>query len=548
MTSDHALTRLSACELAALIARRDVSSLETVQAHIAHIAQVNPRLNAVVVQRYEQACAEAKAADERLARGESVGPLYGVPLTIKESLDLAGTPSTFGLPSRASILAEHDDPYVAAIRAAGAIVLGKTNVSQLLLYAESDNPVYGRTNNPWNLERTCGGSSGGQAAIIAAGGSPLGLGTDIGGSLRYPATFCGVASFKPTAGRTPDQGRYSLPIGQRAIVSQVGVLARRVEDVALGLKVLCQDPVTLAEAPVPLGDPQRVDVSQLKIGYYIEDGTFAVTPAVRRAVLEAAELVRACGAQVSEWVPPAVNEAQDIFFRVVSADGARGIRRMLRRDKRDPRIAIQELLAARSRPLLFVLAHLLQMLGQSGLAASLHNFGYRDTDHYWQLVEAQMEYRQRFQNALDQADGGPFDVLLCPACALPAFTHGSARELVTAGAYAHLYNVLGYPAGVVPLTRVRPGEDSGRPLSRDLVAKTARHVELGSAGLPIGVQVVARPWRDHVALAVMSALETVARQREDYPDLPPLARPASGDLLTAHSRHSMQPQEPHTAP
>jgi len=523
MTSDLALTRLCAHELPALIARREISSLQVVQAHIARIEQVNPQLNAVVVRRYEQACAEAEAADRRLASGESAGPLHGVPLTIKESLDLAGTPSTSGLHSRASLLAECDDPYVAALRAAGAIILGKTNVAQLLLYAESDNPVYGRTNNPWNLERTCGGSSGGQAAIIAAGGSPLGLGTDIGGSLRYPATFCAVASFKPTAGRTPDQGRFSVPIGQRAIVSQVGVLARRVEDVALGLRVLCEDPHTPAEAPVPLGDPQRVDLSQLKVGYYVEDGTFTVAPTVRRAVLEAAELVRGCGAQVSEWSPPAVNEAGDLFFRIVSADGARGIKRLLGRNRRDPRIATLELLGARSRPVLFLLDYLLRVLGQSGLASSLHNFGYRDTDHYWQLVERQLEYRQRFQRALDQADGGPFDVLLCPACALPAFTHGSARELVTAGAYALLYNVLGYPAGVVPLTCVRQGEDLARPPSRDLVVRAARNVELGSVGLPVGVQVVARPWREHVALAVMSALQAGARARDDYPDVPPLA-------------------------
>lgn len=523
MTSEETLTRLSAVELAALIARRDISSLEAVQAHIARIEEVNPRLNAVVVRRYEQACAEAKAADERLDRGEPPAPLLGVPLTIKESLDLEGTPSTAGLPSRAGVLADQDDPYVAALRAAGAIVVGKTNVSQLLLYVESDNPLYGRTNNPWNLERSCGGSSGGQAAIIAAGGSPLGLGTDIGGSLRSPATFCGIASLKPTAGRLPDQGRYSMPIGQRAIVSQVGVLARRVEDVALGLRVLDEDPAVPAEAPVPLGDPRAVDISRLNVGYYVEDGTFKVAPAVRRAVLLAAELVRDCGAQVTQWAPPDVHQAQDLFFRILSADGARGIKRLLGRDKRDPRIATLELLAARSRPVLFVLDRLLRAAGQSGLASSLHNFGYRDTDHYWQVVEDQLAYRQRFQRALEQADGGPFDVLLCPACALPAFTHGSARELVTAGAYAPLYNVLGYPAGVVPLTRVRPGEDLGRPQSRDMVEEAARKVEVGSAGLPVGVQVVARPWREHVALAVMSVLETMARQREDYPDCPPLA-------------------------
>lgn len=517
-TNNASLTQLSATALAALLARGEISSLEAVEAHIERIEQVNPNLNAVVVKRYEAARAEARAADERFTKDRELAPLHGVPITIKESLDLEGTPSTFGLPSRASILATHDDPYVARVRAAGAIILGKTNVSQLLLFTESDNPVYGRTNNPWNLARTSGGSSGGQAAIIAAGGSPLGLGTDIGGSLRYPAAFCGIASLKPTAGRTPDPGRYSVPIGQRAIVSQVGVLARRVEDIALGLEIINGGRNPAVEPPMPLGDPATVDVARLHVGYYIEDGTFKVAPAVRRAVQEAAEILRGCGTQVSEWEPPAASQAQDIFLRALGADGGRGIKNFMGRDKRDPRIASLELFARRSRPTLAALGGLLKLLGQPGLAAPLRNFGYKSTHHYWQLIEAQMEYQQRFLEALDHADGGPVDVLLCPAVSLPAWTHGVARELVTAGAYANLYNVLGYPTGVVPLTRVRAGEEVERQSSRDIVEETARKIEQNSAGLPIGVQIVARPWREHVALAAMSAIEQVASTREDYPD------------------------------
>src|SRR5579872_7192317 len=222
VTKQETLTSQSATELAAMIARGDISSLEAVEAHIERIERVNPALNAVVVKRYDAARAEARQADERLARGEVLGPLHGVPITIKESLELVDTPSTFGLQSRANILSRQDDLYVARMRKAGAIILGKTNVAQLLYYIESDNPVYGRTNNPWNLDRTPGGSSGGQAAIIAAGGSPMGLGTDLGGSIRVPATFCGIAGLKPTAGRMPDTPSFGLMAGQRAIVSQVG--------------------------------------------------------------------------------------------------------------------------------------------------------------------------------------------------------------------------------------------------------------------------------------------------------------------------------------
>lgn len=520
--ADDALTRLSATELAAKVAAGEISSVETVQAHIRRIEAVNASLNAVVVKRYDAALAEAREADKRRAAGGALGPLHGVPVTLKECLDLAGTPSTFGLPSRARHAAPQDDTYAARLRQAGAIVLGKTNVAQLLFYYESDNPVYGRTNNPWNAERTPGGSSGGEAAIIAAGGSALGLGTDIGGSLRVPATFCGIASLKPTMGRFPDPGRFSLPIGQRAVASQIGVMARRVADVALGTEILNGGRNPACEPPMPLGDFRGVDVAKLRVGFYTDDGTFTVAPAVRRAVREAAESLRAAGADVQEWSPPDVASAQNLLFGIFSADGAEGLRRLLHGQKRDPRVATLAFLAHRSRPTLALLRGLLRAVGQRGLADSTVAFGHGDTAHYWRLVEQQMNYQRRFAEALDAAAGGPIDVILCPACALPAFHHGASANLLTAGAYAILYNLLGYPAGVVPVTRVRPGEDTARPPSRDVVQSTARKVEVQSAGLPVGVQVVARPWREHVALAAMHAIEDAASRRADFPSAPPL--------------------------
>jgi fatty acid amide hydrolase len=370
-TSNESLTSLTASQLATMIARGEISSVEAVEAYIERIEQVNPRLNAVVVKRYDAARSEAKEADERVACGEAVGPLHGVPITIKEALDLVDTPSTFGLPSRANLLAHEDDLYVARMREAGAIILGKTNVSQLLYYIESDNPVYGRTNNPWSLDRSPGGSSGGQAAIIAAGGSPLGLATDLGGSIRVPATFCGIAGIKPTAGRTPDAGRYSQHPGERAIMSQVGVLARRVSDVALGLEIINggRNPEELPS--MPLGNTEAVDLSQVRVAFYTDDGTFKVAPAVQRAVLEAAEMLRDQGAVVTAWSPPEVQHAVDLFFGILSADGGQGIKQTLGKDKRDPRIATLLFLAQRSRPTLAALGGLLRSVGQSGLAGSI---------------------------------------------------------------------------------------------------------------------------------------------------------------------------------
>ena len=507
----------SAGALAARIASGEVSAIDVVEAHIARIEAVNPRLNAVVVPRYAEARTEAREADRRRAAGEPLGPLHGVPVTVKECLDLAGTPSTFGLSARAGLTAAADDPYVARLRAAGGIVVGKTNVAQLLMSIESYNPVYGRTNNPWNADRSPGGSSGGEGAIIAAGGSPLGLGTDIGGSSRIPAAFCGIAGFKPTQGRTPDNGRGSIPFGQRAIVSQIGVLARSVDDVALALGIVAGAPEAALEPPVPLGDLHAVDVARLRIAFYDDDGIFPASPAVRRAVREAAQLLAAAGAHVTPWSAPDLSQATELFFELLSADRGRGLQALMRRERVDPNIGPMLMMAKQNRPAIGVFQALFRALGQHRTAAMIAPFGHGDTHHYWQLAEAQIDYRCRFLDALDRDEGGPFDLVLAPPCALPAFTHGAARDLALAGSYSLLPNVLGFPAGVVPVTHVQPDEEAARAVSRDAVERTAAKVDRGSAGLPVGVQIMARPWRDHVALAAMRAIETAADYRANSP-------------------------------
>ena len=498
----------SASELARRIREGECSSVEVVEAHIARIEVVNPKINAVVFKRYDAARAEAKAADAKRARGETLGALHGVPMTVKECLDLTGTPSTFGITARAQHRASADEVHVARLRAAGAIVLGKTNVSQCLIYTEADNPVYGRTNNPWNPERTPGGSSGGEAAIIAAGGSSLGLGTDIGGSVRTPAAFCGIASLKPTSGRMDDPGEFSAPPGQRVIPSQVGVMARCVEDVALGYRIAAQ-----AETPA-------VDVSQLRVAYSTDDGSFETAPAVKRAVQSAAQILRDAGAQVTAWTPPDAREMYSVFSAILTADSGAHLKRITEGGPRTPQL--KQLLIGGSIPvaLLPMVRALLRAVGQHGLDFNLSAFGPPTADRYFALVQRVVEYRQKFLQQLNTTPGGPFDLILAPASSLPAFTHGATRDLLTAGAYAPLYNLLGYPAGVVPVTRVQAGEESVRVASSDVVVKLARKAEQGSAGLPIGVQLIARPWQEHVALAAMATIEQAARQRPDFPMTP----------------------------
>ncbi|HKB48877.1 MAG TPA: amidase family protein, partial [Ktedonobacterales bacterium] len=276
------------------------------------------------------------------------------------------------------------------------------------------------------------------------------------------------------------------------------------------------------EPPMPLGDPAAVDVAKLRVAYYADDGTFAASPAVRRAVIEAAGILAGRGAQVVEWRPPSVAQAMDVFFGVLGVDGGRHARQMLRGSKKDPRIALLLLLAARSRFSLSILRGLARAAGQRHLPAMLRAFSGHSADAYFRLVQAQTAYQRQFAHTLDTDDGGPFDLIVCPAASLPAIPHGASRDLVTAGGYAALYNVLGYPTGVVPFTRVRPDEAIPRKRSLDRAEAAARAAEMGSAGLPIGVQIVARPWREHVALAAMQAVEAAASVRDDYPTFAPI--------------------------
>jgi fatty acid amide hydrolase len=512
------ICRLGAAALARRIAAREVSAVEAVEAHIARIEKVNTALNAVVVKRYDAARAEARDVDARRSRGETLPPLAGVPITIKECLDLAGTPSTFGIVSRARSNATNDDPYVGRLRAAGAIVLGKTNAAQLLIFTETDNPLYGRTSNPWDLARSAGGSSGGEGAIVAAGGAALGVGTDIGGSVRIPAAFCGIAGIRPTAGRLPDMGRLSVPIGQTAIASQVGLLARCVEDLALGLDVLSDgDGGPTLAPPVPSKD-WAVDLRKLRVGTFIDDGVMTPAPACRRAVEEAASMLAAAGATIVPWQPPPVATALAIWLGCMSADGGRGMKRLVRGEKVDKRAALFLSLSAMPQALRSIVAPLLELFGQPRMGGTLRLFAPGDAGRYWRMAEAAVDYRHAFHDAMKGS--GAIDLVLCPAYGVPAVHHGASADLPVAGAYSLLAPVLGFPAGVVPVTRVRADEESDRPQTRDRVERTARRAEQGSAGLPVGVQLIARPWQEHVALAAMAAVERAARAQPDYPHTP----------------------------
>jgi fatty acid amide hydrolase len=508
-TPEESLARLSAVELAARIARGDVACADAVDAHIARIEQVNPRLNALVVRRYDAARAEARDADRRRAAGDALGPLHGVPIVVEESLDVAGAPSTLGLPSRARSNAIVDDRHVACLRRAGAIVVGKTNDAQLLLRLESDNPLYGHTNNPWNVDRAASAT----AAAVVAGGPPLGIAVELGGAARVPAALSGAVALHATAGRLP----VALAVNAgRALATELGLVGREVADVALALEVANGGRAPSSEPPRPLGDPAAVDLARLRVAWYTDDGEGAPAPAVARAVREAVEVLQSHGAAASAWSPPDASHALATWVGILGADGARGLERALTDDVRDPRVARLARVLAAPAAAIAALRALLGVAGRRRVADLLAACGRHDADHYLELIAAARDHERRFAAALDGDAGGPFDLIVTPACALPAPRHGAASLL--AGSHAVLYDLVGYPAGVVPVTRVRAGEELGRaPSRRDALEQAAYETEAGSVGLPVAVQVVARPWREHVALAAMRAVEQALRGRSDHP-------------------------------
>jgi amidase len=328
LPSGHELLDAPTWELAKAIRTRRVSSVEVVGAFLKRIEAVNGALNAVVQVRGELALQEAQAADRGLARGRTPGPLHGVPMTVKDSLDTAGVVTTGGVKGREKNVPEKDATVVGRLRAAGAILLGKTNAPELTLSFETSNAVYGRTNNPYDLNLTPGGSSGGAAAILAAAGSPLDVGSDTGGSIRLPAHFCGIAGLKPTAGRVSRAGHIVSWDGPMQALTQIGPLARYVADLGLVLPIIAgPDGIDPFVQPVPLGDPANVRLRDLRAAFFPDNGIAAVSAETAKTLADAVGVLREAGATVHEARPEAIGESYELYFKLIQADGGAGCSR-----------------------------------------------------------------------------------------------------------------------------------------------------------------------------------------------------------------------------
>jgi amidase len=445
----------SATWMASAIRDRRTTAAELVEACLARIEEVNPRLNAVVAFA-DDARDRARAADADLESGVVRGPLHGVPFTIKDSLDTAGVVTTAGTVGWRERVPETDATVVARLRAAGAILLGKTNTPEFTWSDETDNDVYGRTSNPYDLERTPGGSSGGAAAVVAAGGSPFDIGSDTGDSIRQPAHVCGIAGLKPASGRVPRTGHHPGFEGLFESFTQLGPMARRVEDLALLLPIIAgpdgHDPHV---APAPLRDPASVRIDRLRVVTFGDNGIRTPTPETVEAVARAAAALGVAGARVEEAVPPGLGEAWAAWDGLIRADGFAWLQRLI-------------------------------------TEAGTPGFGsYASRD--WvttgsplpgDAVSALVERADRIRARL-LAWRADVDLIVCPAMPQPAIRHGESSADWFGDTYSDVHNLTGWPAAVV-----RGGTSP--------------------EGLPIGVQVIGPPWREDLVLAGAAVVEAVS--------------------------------------
>ncbi len=442
-----------------LLRSKQLSVSELAEAHLTQIVRLNPRLNAFADFDAARVRAEARRMD---AVRDGPGALHGLPVTVKSSIAAAGFRCEIGSLLHKGEQAGADAQAVERLRAAGALILGTTNCPEFLMAYETANLLYGQTRNPWDLERTPGGSSGGESAAIAAGMSAAGLGSDSGGSVRVPAHFTGICSLKPTPGRIPGRGHLPPCIGPFSILGAIGPMARTIDDVSMLFHVLSgRDPCDPASPPAPLRKPDLNELRRNRIGCFEDDGLVPVTPETRQAVCSAAEALRQAGFRVERFRPQTLEPLRKIWWKFFVQCGA---------------MFYEPLIEGRQAQLSPIFMEFLAIAGAaSPLTATELLNAWAELD----LLRAETLAAMR-----------EYPVLLCPVASVPAFRHGERTwkigsrtvEYLDAVRYTQWFNALACPAAVVPVNR-------------------------SPEGLPIGVQIAARPFEDEIALGIAAVLD-----------------------------------------
>jgi len=444
MIVDESLTRI-----AELIRSGAVSPVEVAEAHLDQIGKLNQHLNAIVTLAPDL-LEKAKEAESALQRGGHVGPLHGVPVTIKDTIETAGLLSTSGSKLRADYIPAKDAPAVARLKAAGAIILGKTNASEMAMDYSADNLVFGRTNHPLDASLTPGGSSGGEAAAIASHMSPGGLGSDLAGSIRVPAHFCGIAGLKPGAGRVPGEGQFPPSSGPYSLGAVIGPLARTVGDLRSLFRVI-----------VNSEGPRMSTLKDLRVAWYVDDGVAPVTQETKAAVESVVASLSDAGFVTEERRAPHVERANELWLKVFSRASVVQLRKAYAgRESEGGSFVTWRLSSADDTP-----------------PASL--------DEY---IGIWMERDQLRAEMIDWMETTP--ILVCPVGSTPAYKHDTLKvtlDGVSIGAfrafsYAQAFNLFDLPVVTIPAGKSKEG-------------------------LPIGVQIVGRPFAEELILDVAEIVE-----------------------------------------
>lgn len=440
----------TASRIVNLIRTRKLSPVEVVDALLTRCEQLNSTLNAIVT--FAPALRKkASEAESALMRGDPIGPLHGLPITIKDTIEVADLLSTSGSTVRATYIARNDAPSVARLKAAGAIILGKTNTAEMAMDYTADNPVFGRTNNPYDIAFTPGGSSGGEAAAIASGMSPAGLGSDLAGSVRIPAHFCGIAGLKPATGRVPGGGQFPTSSGPYSLGAVIGPMARAVEDLELLFSVLTGDS--------SLPDPEEID--GLRVAWFTDDGVAPVSEETRAAVSSAAGALANAGFSIEETRPPGVELGHELWLKLFSRASVVQLREVYKNDDYEKGSFVKWRLAtADDKP-------------PPSLDEYLKSWMERD-----RLREVLLRWLQ------------DVPIVVMPVGATNAYVHDTLKVKVgeiqmnvfKAFSYSQIANVFDLPAVVVP-------------------------VGSSANGMPVGVQIVGRPRKERQVLQIAKIIE-----------------------------------------
>ncbi|XP_024601925.1 fatty-acid amide hydrolase 1 isoform X2 [Neophocaena asiaeorientalis asiaeorientalis] len=460
-------------------------------------------------------CVTAYLADceAQLCQVPRQGLLYGVPVSLKECFSYKGQDSTLGLSLHEGAPAERDSVVVQVLKRQGALPFVYTNVPQSMFSYDCGNPLFGQTVNPWKSSKSPGGSSGGEGALIAAGGSPLGLGTDIGGSIRFPSAFCGICGLKPTGNRISKSGLKGCVYGQVAVQLSVGPMARDVESLALCLRaLLCEDMFHLDPSVPPLPFREEVYRSSqpLRVGYYETDNYTMPTPAMTRALLETKKRLEAAGhtsLQLVPFLPSNIPHAlETLSTGGLFSDGGKSFLQNFKGDFVDP--CLGDLISTLRLPswLKGLLAFMLRPL-LPRLSAFLNSMKSRSAGKLWELHHEIEVYRH---SVIAQWRAVELDVLLTPMLG-PALDLNGPGKATGAISYTLLYNCLDFPAGVVPVTTVTAEDEAQlehyKGCFGDIWDKALQKAVKKSVGLPVAVQCVALPWQEELCLRFMREVE-----------------------------------------